>query len=169
VTSGDRLPVIVVGAGLAGLTCARLLAQANTPVVVLEAADAIGGRVRTDVTLEGFVLDRGFQVLFTAYPALRRVLDLRTLDLRLFDNGAAVVTAGGPVFLRDPMRHPGHALAALTSRLLTWLEQLGVQLVFTSPALSVDAGGVQVPRGRVGADLVVWTTGVRGLDDERAA
>ena len=115
-----RLPVIVVGAGLAGLTCARLLAQANTPVVVLEAADGIGGRVRTDVTPEGFVLDRGFQVLFTAYPALRRVLDLRTLDLRPFDNGAAVVTAGGPVFLRDPVRHPGHALAAITSRLLTW-------------------------------------------------
>lgn len=119
-SSGNALPVIVVGAGLAGLTCARLLAQANTPVVVLEAADGIGGRVRTDVTPEGFVLDRGFQVLFTAYPALRRVLDLLTLDLRPFDNGAAVVTPGGPVFLRDPVRHPGHALAALTSRLLTW-------------------------------------------------
>jgi len=120
VTSSDRLPVIVVGAGLAGLTCARLLAQTGTPIVVLEAADGIGGRVRTDVTPEGFVLDRGFQVVFTAYPALRRVLDLRTLDLRPFDNGAAIVTAGGPVFLRDPVRHPEYALGAITAPLLTW-------------------------------------------------
>jgi phytoene dehydrogenase-like protein len=133
VTSSDRLPVIVVGAGLAGLTCARLLAQTGTPIVVLEAADGIGGRVRTDVTPEGFVLDRGFQVVFTAYPALRRVLDLRTLDLRPFDNGAAIVTAGGPVLLRDPVRHPEYALGAITAPLLTWgdrarLAQLAISL-----------------------------------------
>src|SRR5690242_19648411 len=105
-TSVETPPVIVVGAGLAGLTCARLLTDSGISVTVVEAGDAIGGRVRTDRTSEGFVLDRGFQVLFTAYPALRRVLDLRTLDLRLFDNGAAVVTVNGPVFLRDPLRHP---------------------------------------------------------------
>ncbi len=112
-------PVIVVGAGLAGLTCARLLSHGGTPVVVLEAGDAIGGRVRTDVTADGFVLDRGFQVLFTAYPALRRMVDLRSLDLRLFDNGAAIVTSRGPVFLRDPLRHPAHVLETLSSPLLT--------------------------------------------------
>ncbi|HEX8968756.1 MAG TPA: NAD(P)/FAD-dependent oxidoreductase [Chloroflexota bacterium] len=118
-TSVQPPPVIVVGAGIAGLTCARLLTQTGTSVAVVEAGDAIGGRVRTDRTSDGFVLDRGFQVLFTAYPALRRVLDLRTLDLRLFDNGAAVVTGHGPVFLRDPLRHPWHALATLSSPLLT--------------------------------------------------
>ena len=90
--------MIVVGAGVAGLTCARKLSQAGIPVVVLEAGDAVGGRVRTDVTADGFVLDRGFQVLFTAYPALRRMVDLRRLDLRSFDNGAAIVTSQGPVF-----------------------------------------------------------------------
>jgi phytoene dehydrogenase-like protein len=118
-TSVETPPVIVVGAGMAGLTCARLLTDSGISVTVVEAGDAIGGRVRTDRTSEGFVLDRGFQVLFTAYPALRRVLDLRTLDLRLFDNGAAVVTVNGPVFLRDPLRHPSHALATLSSPLLT--------------------------------------------------
>ena len=93
-------------------------------VVVLEAADAVGGRVRTDLTPDGFVLDRGFQVLFTAYPALRRAVDLRQLNLRAFDNGAAVVTPAGPVFLRDPLRHPQHLPAALTSPLLTLADRL---------------------------------------------
>jgi monoamine oxidase len=50
VTSGHGLPVIVVGAGVAGLTCARLLSQTGARVLVLEAADSLGGRVRTDVT-----------------------------------------------------------------------------------------------------------------------
>jgi phytoene dehydrogenase-like protein len=57
VTSGNGPPVIVVGAGLAGLTCARRLFQTGTRVQVLEATDAIGGRLRTDVSPEGFVLD----------------------------------------------------------------------------------------------------------------
>jgi phytoene dehydrogenase-like protein len=126
-------PVIVVGAGVAGLTCARLLSRDGTPVVVLEAGEAIGGRVRTDVTADGFVLDRGFQVLFTAYPALRRVVDLRMLDLRVFDNGAAIVTRRGPVFLRDPLRHPSHILETLRAPLLTAgdrvrLARLGLRL-----------------------------------------
>ena len=145
--SGDRLPVIVVGAGLAGLTCARLLAQTGTPIVVLEAADGIGGRVRTDVTPEGFVLDRGFQVVFTAYPALRRVLDLRTLDLRPFDNGAAVVTTGGPVLLRDPVRHPEYALGAITAPLLTWGDRARLaQLAISSrPRTGTVYGTCRIP------------------------
>ena len=125
--------MIVVGAGVAGLTCARKLSQAGIPMVVLEAGDAVGGRVRTDVTADGFVLDRGFQVLFTAYPALRRMVDLRRLDLRSFDNGAAIVTSRGPVFLRDPLRHPSHLLGTLRSPLLTLgdrvrLARLGLRL-----------------------------------------
>ena len=66
-----RPEVIVVGAGLAGLTCARLLHRAKVKVRVLEASDGVGGRVRTDV-VEGFRLDRGFQVFLTAYPEPQR-------------------------------------------------------------------------------------------------
>lgn len=127
-------PVIVVGAGLAGLRCARVLDKAGVPVELFEAHDAVGGRVRSAVTPDGFTLGRGFQVLFTAYPALRRAVDLGALDLRLFDNGAAVVTAHGPEMLRDPVRHPDHLQAALTSRVLTWgdrfrLARLAAELV----------------------------------------
>src|SRR6185312_14014807 len=64
--------ILVVGAGLAGLTCAKALVEAGREVRVIEASDHVGGRVRTDHSPDGFLLDRGFQVFFTAYPAARR-------------------------------------------------------------------------------------------------
>ena len=66
--------VVVVGAGLAGLACARELTSAGLVVRVVEAADAVGGRVRTD-HVDGYTLDHGFQVLNTAYPELRRMIN----------------------------------------------------------------------------------------------
>ncbi len=72
--------VVVVGAGLAGLTAARRLHRAGRRVRVLEATAALGGRVRSRV-VDGFTLDAGYQVLFPAYPALGRNLDLAALDL----------------------------------------------------------------------------------------
>ncbi len=78
------MKVIVVGAGLAGLTCAKVLAERGAEVVVFEASDGVGGRARTD-ELSGFLLDRGFQVYFTAYPVSKRHLDHEALDLKPFD------------------------------------------------------------------------------------
>ena len=75
----DGLRVVVVGAGLAGLACAQDLAAAWTGVTVLEASDAPGGRVRTDVR-DGWQLDRGFQVFNTSYPQVRRRMRLRDLQ-----------------------------------------------------------------------------------------
>src|SRR5262245_12844867 len=71
-----RADVVVVGAGLAGLSAAGRLRAAGLDVVVGEASDVVGGRVRTDV-VDGFRLDRGFQVLLPAYPALPDVTSLR--------------------------------------------------------------------------------------------
>lgn len=104
--------VVVVGAGLAGLSCARTLAQHGRSVLVLEAADAAGGRIRTD-RLDGFRLDRGFQVLQTAYPEARRALDLAALDLRPFTPGALIRFGGRFHRIADPWRAPRAALATL--------------------------------------------------------
>lgn len=106
-----RAEVVIVGAGLAGLSVARELQRAGSDVLVLERADAVGGRVRTDV-LDGFQLDRGFQVLLTAYPEARRQLDLDDLDLRAFDPGAVVFTGRGFHRVGDPRRMPSALLSS---------------------------------------------------------
>ena len=90
--------VIVIGAGLAGLQCARVLTAAGRRVRVLEASDGIGGRVRTDL-VRGFRIDRGFQLLNPAYPDARSQLDLAALHLQRFGTGVAVRREAGPVVL----------------------------------------------------------------------
>lgn len=94
-----RCDAVVVGAGVAGLAAAFELSASGIDVVVLEAGDDVGGRVRTDM-VEGYRLDRGFQVLNTAYPAVRRHLDLGSLRLRRFPTGLAVRTGRGLYPLR---------------------------------------------------------------------
>jgi phytoene dehydrogenase-like protein len=98
--------VLIVGAGLAGLACARALNAKGVTFQILEASDGVGGRVRTDAH-DGFLLDRGFQVLLTAYPEARRVLDYSRLDLKPFAHGALSWYAGRMNTLVDPWRTPG--------------------------------------------------------------
>ncbi len=81
--------VTIIGAGLAGLACARVVHDAGYSFQILEAADGVGGRVRTDI-VDGFRLDRGFQIALSAYPELQRQLDLPALEMRPFAPGALV-------------------------------------------------------------------------------
>ncbi|WP_432476699.1 FAD-dependent oxidoreductase [Nocardioides sp. GXQ0305] len=106
--------VVVVGAGLAGLAAAVRLQDAGLDAVVVEVADAVGGRVRTDV-VDGFRLDRGFQLLNPAYPEAERLLDLDALDLRAFDAGLAVRRDGRTHVLGDPLRMPSTLPVDLTA------------------------------------------------------
>ena len=117
--------VIIVGAGMAGLTCARALQRAGVQTTVLEASDGIGGRVRTDI-VAGYRLDRGFQVLFDAYPAVRRWLDYTALDLRAFDPGAVVVRAGKRTILTDPLRDWRSAWPALWADSVSTIDKLRI-------------------------------------------
>jgi phytoene dehydrogenase-like protein len=108
--------VLIVGAGLAGLCCGRRLLQCGVPFRVLEASDAVGGRVRTDV-VDGFRLDRGFQVYLTAYPEARRVLDLDAIDLKPFTRGVLVRLGGRFHRLADPRAEPLASLKSLVNRI----------------------------------------------------
>lgn len=97
--------VVIVGAGLAGLACARTLSAAGVSVTVLEASDGVGGRVRTD-HVDGFTLDRGFQILLTAYPELSRWYDLDQLQLQNFTPGATIWDGSKFRTVGDPLRSP---------------------------------------------------------------
>lgn len=119
--------VVVVGAGLAGLACARELMGSGLDVVVLEADDGVGGRVRTD-GVDGVLVDRGFQLLNPTYPALPWFVDVDAL--RLQPLGAGVVVAHGPTpertLLADPVRRPDALPGILRSGLVTPGDLLGL-------------------------------------------
>ena len=117
--------IVIIGAGLSGLRCAEELTKKGHSVKVLEASDRIGGRIRTD-HYQGFLLDRGFQVLQTAYPAAQEALDYDALDLRSFSTGVLVFLKGGFYRLADPWREPWHILSTALSPLATLADKLRV-------------------------------------------
>lgn len=123
--SPSQAPVLIIGAGMAGLTCACYLHRAGRPVLVLDAADAVGGRVRTDLTPDGFRLDHGFQILLTSYPEVQRLVDYGALQLQKFTSGAVIrLPDGRQTTLRNPLRQPLLGLAAATSPIGSWADKL---------------------------------------------
>ena len=117
-TTSGAPEVLVIGAGLAGLTCAADLCAAGVPVRILEADDRPGGRMRTDVR-DGFQLDRGFHVFNTDYPQVRRLVDTDALDLRQFAPGCLICTDTGRHLLGHPLRMAGAWHEALPGHLLS--------------------------------------------------
>ena len=131
--------VVVVGAGLAGLACARSLTRAGLAVTLLDAADAPGGRIRTDV-VEGFRLDRGFQVFLTAYPEAAAVFDYDRLRLGSFRPGALVRAEGRFHRVVDPFRDPLAAPATLTAPVGTLADKFRLaRLQMGVRSISLDA------------------------------
>ena len=119
------IDVAIVGGGLSGLACARALTARGITCAVFEASDAVGGRVRTD-RADGYQIDRGFQVLLTAYPEAAAVLDYDALDLRAFDPGARVWLGDGFQTVGDPFRRPLQALPTLFADVGSLLDKLKV-------------------------------------------
>ncbi|MDQ8701397.1 FAD-dependent oxidoreductase [Streptomyces sp. LHD-70] len=89
----EQADVVIVGAGLAGLSAALQLTEAGVSTAVLEAAPAVGGRMSTE-RIDGFRLDRIGRLLSTADPELRRIPALDTLALRTFAPGVLVHSGG---------------------------------------------------------------------------
>ncbi len=129
--------VLIVGAGLAGLSCACEMVGKGLSCLVLEASDEVGGRARSD-KVDGFILDRGFQVLLTAYPEAERLLDYQALQLARFEPGALVRFDGRFHRVTDPWRRPSGALGSFLSPVGTVADKLRLarlrsRLVHTAP------------------------------------
>ncbi|MEW9551032.1 NAD(P)/FAD-dependent oxidoreductase [Nonomuraea sp. NPDC050783] len=162
-SSERKATVLVVGAGLAGLACAVHLHEAGVAVRVLEASDGVGGRVRTDV-VDGFRLDRGFQVFNTAYPEVRRVLDLKALDVRPFASGMLVQGERGRSRVMLPWRHPRHALSALLADVGSLRDKAALALL-TARDLALPASRLRRGRDRRTEDeLRAWHVSPRMID-----
>ena len=120
--------VVVVGAGLAGLSCAQQLKAEGLHVHVLDASDAVGGRIRTDEK-DGFLLDRGFQVILTAYEELKAQVDVSSLDPRPFKAGSVVWNGEALQTMSDPFRNPGDALASIRAKVGSFQDKLKVAVL----------------------------------------
>ena len=137
---------VIVGGGLAGLAAATHLTSLSVPFTLVEASDRLGGRVATDV-VDGYRLDRGFQIFLTAYPECRRLLDFPALRLRPFYPGALVFTgAGEPFYLvSDPFRLPLRSLSAVFSPVGTLADKILVGLTRLRAAAAPDDAILSAP------------------------
>lgn len=117
--------VLIVGGGLAGLACALELQGQGLQPLLLERSDRVGGRVRTD-EVDGFLLDRGFQVLLEAYPLCRELLDYAALELRSFYSGALVRVEGAFHRVADPSRELLDAIRGVAAPIGSFSDKLKV-------------------------------------------
>ena len=110
----EDIKIHIIGAGISGLIAAQVIEDHGYSPVILEASDRVGGRVKSD-QVDGFVLDHGFQVLLTAYPAAKKYLDFKSLDLKKFVPGAAIFKEGKMVVIGDPLRDISLLFSSLLS------------------------------------------------------
>ena len=120
--------ITIIGAGISGLTAAVYLHQKNYNVQILEATDRVGGRIKTDC-VDGFRLDRGFQVLLTDYPETKALLDYQKLHLKRFIPGATILYDGGHFDIADPFRRPSALVSTLFAPVGSLKDKINIFLV----------------------------------------
>jgi len=127
--------ILVVGAGLAGLSCALSLHRAGREFLLIEADSRVGGRQRT-TRREGFTLDHGFQVVLSSYGAVREVVDIDSLKPRWFESGALLSHFQGFSRLASPLENP---LAALATDAIPLADKIQLARLGAEILLSPDA------------------------------
>ena len=149
-TTSYDADVLIIGAGLTGLTAALHLHRQDFSVRILEATERVGGRIKTD-QVDGYLLDRGFQVLLTQYPETQAWLDYDALDLKAFAPGAMILNRQGKHEIMDPGRMPAAALKTLIAPVgglsdklrMLWLKNklkhLSLEDIFAQPEISTLA------------------------------
>ena len=124
----DKPPIIIIGAGLAGLAAGITLKKSGLSSLIFESSKTIGGRVATD-EINGFLLDRGFQVLIKSYPEAERFLDYKALDLKPFLPGVIILNDSGRQIIIDPIREPKYLLTSIFSPIGSFQDKIKVLLL----------------------------------------
>ena len=117
---------VIIGGGISGLTCAKYLNEKGYNFMLLEGSDALGGRVRTD-KVDGFLLDRGFQILLTNYPEAKKILNYNNLDLKYFGSGALIKAEKGFMKMENPFRNKMAYLTMAFSSVGTLSDKLKIR------------------------------------------
>lgn len=81
--SGRRVRVAIIGAGLAGLSCGKYLADAGIEPIVYEARNVLGGKVAAWKDKDGDWYETGLHIFFGAYPNMLELLKELGIENRL--------------------------------------------------------------------------------------
>lgn len=131
--------ILIIGAGLSGLACALTLNKQRISCTILESSDAVGGRVQTHTTTDGFIIDEGFQVILNSYPELSKFVDVTTLNLKKFNSGAMVFNGKNLELLANPVVHPENLWPTAMNQSITLSDKaLVVKLIFSSQLQRTD-------------------------------
>lgn len=134
----------IIGAGISGLIAAKVLENYGYHPTIIEASSSVGGRVKSDI-IDGYTLDRGFQVLLTSYPAAKKYLDFESLELQELLPGAVIFTDGTSQTIGDPLRNISLLLPTIFStvgsisdkikilKLNTLLKKKEIATIFQTP------------------------------------
>lgn len=133
-----QVQVAIIGAGLAGLACARELQKNQIDFQIFEASDGVGGRVRSDY-VDGFILDRGFQLYNPSYSEGKRLLDYSTLDLKPFTPGVAIRDGRKLRLIVDPFRNKEFRFNLIKDLPGNPLSYLGLLSYFLKYLITSDA------------------------------
>ena len=129
--------VTVIGAGLAGLSAALTLQGAGRLVRVIEASDRVGGRVASDV-IDGFTLDRGFQLINSQYPELKRLKVMEEVDFIAAPRAVEISLGENRIALGDPRSHPLSAFSSETGSLTSKVNFLRYLYSHSNVSISVE-------------------------------
>lgn len=112
----NNTQILIIGAGLAGLAAALKIEKQGGRALIFEESEAVGGKLKTEVFEDSYLLDHGFQVLLPAYPALRHHVNLNALDLKYFKSGALIFNGTQKLRISDPLQDPSLLFETLFSK-----------------------------------------------------